>query len=143
MCNHMQYLAKVDEYRWVGVCEHGTVHLTWDNMVIFLGVSELRELGFELDVAIVEDNDFSKQIKILDEERFIQSEGFFDIWIGGYAVRLKPVDYLIFGSMISKALDSINFNMQLPPSSMAITVNAQIETGNEMFVETDLWFSKN
>ncbi|MEM8859274.1 MAG: hypothetical protein AAGD96_13185, partial [Chloroflexota bacterium] len=110
MCEHMHFLAQIDNFRWVAICEHGKIHLSWDHLVLFMTPGELDKLGVTLDVAITEDQRFRHHRDALQNDKIhwsVPEQGHFVVWIGHYAIQLSPVDYLLFGSMLSKALNNL------------------------------------
>lgn len=143
MCNRIQQLANVGQFRWVAICEHGNVRLSWDNTIIFLDPSTLKKLGYVLDLAIVEAANSKTLLPDAQQAQLEQTEGYFNIWIGRHAIQLKPVDYLVFGSLISQSLNSLNPQAKLPRCKTPISVEAKVKTVSDQFVEPSLCFSKN
>ena len=144
MCDHIHILSHIEQFRWIGICEHDKVHLSWDHLILFLNPSELNKLGAVLDVAITEDKRFKQHRYALENEDqhwSVPEKGHFDIWIGHYALRLAPVDYLLFGSMVSKALSS--FPAHIAVSPIAMKVEEKIERGVELSAKPDIKFSVN
>ena len=143
---NIQFISHLDQFRWVAVCEHGRIHLAWNNQILFLSPAELSKLGFVLDVAITEDARFQQYQWAVEpdtEHWSVPSKGVFDVWIGRYAIRLSPFDYLMFGSMISKALDEVPSYLIREQSSIRIHVEEKTDKGETAIKDTPIRFSKN
>lgn len=48
MCKHLTILAKASATRYVAQCEHGTVHLIWDNLSLRLPPSGFIKLAEQI-----------------------------------------------------------------------------------------------
>lgn len=144
MCEHIHILSYIENFRWIGICEHDKIHLSWDHLILFLNPNELNKLGMVLDIAITENERFKQHRYALEHEEMhwsVPEQGHFDVWIGRYALRLSPVDYLLFGSMVSKALS--DFPLQMGVSPIAMRVEEKIERGVALSVKPDIQFSMN
>ena len=147
MCEHMHYLSQIDRLRWIAICEHGTIHLSWDHLVLFITPRELVKLGMTLDVAITQDHRFNKHKETFENETqhwSVPEEGFFNIWVGRYALQLTPVDYLLFGSLVSRAINNLTSEMlDGRPCTVAMCVEEKIEPAISVSPTPEIRFSIN
>jgi len=108
MCNDIQFLAHLDNIRWIGICEHGTIHLYWDHVVLFLSPNELYKLGWSLDRNTVLQDAVMRQRPWWVEESS-QHQGVFTLWIANrYAIVFHTADFTLFGSMVCRALENLD-----------------------------------
>ena len=49
MCNKLTSLASSNDYRQIYRCEHGTIHLNWDLITIYLDEATLAQITHALD----------------------------------------------------------------------------------------------
>jgi hypothetical protein len=47
MCTQFTTLAESNDFRHVWLCEHGTIHLSWDLVTLYLNLSEFEHLAGE------------------------------------------------------------------------------------------------
>ncbi len=78
MCQHLTILAEYSSCRYVGQCEHGTVHLRWDHLTIHLQF-----------------NDFLLLYQVIQREAAQKSpsSGKMRLGIGSLIVELQAHDY--------------------------------------------------
>ncbi|MCA9983948.1 MAG: hypothetical protein KDE09_25050 [Anaerolineales bacterium] len=53
MCNEIRYLAELDHFRFLAICEHEMLHLGWDHAIFYLSpdaFNSLREMLAEIDL---------------------------------------------------------------------------------------------
>jgi len=146
-CEHMHYLSRINNFRWAAICEHGTIHLSWDHLMLFITPGELDKLGMTIDAAITHNQHFKKYREALEDETqhwSVPEKGFFNIWVGRYALRLAPVDYLLFGSMVNKATDNLMPEMLTGKSCLVeMWVEERIESKTKIQQASAFKFSQN
>ena len=52
MCNNIRYLAELDQFRFLAICEHEMLHLGWDHAIFYLSpdaFASLQEMLAEID----------------------------------------------------------------------------------------------
>ena len=134
MCDRIKVLANCDRYRWVGICEHGTIHLSWDHVMLFFYPCDLQKLAFVLDTAVIEQNHTAQQRRLYYQQTHqasAEQDGYFDLWIDKYAIRLMPVDYLLFGSLICQAITQLPETMIKKVSTTPISIEAKTDLGKK------------
>jgi hypothetical protein len=98
MCQYLNLLTKLEAHRYVGQCEHGTLHLAWDHVTMHLSRADFLRLADIL------------QTLPSDEELFIakappfslscDAHGGMYLWIGRTGLYLSLYDFLILSEMI-------------------------------------------
>ncbi|MEM9774892.1 MAG: hypothetical protein AAF902_09945 [Chloroflexota bacterium] len=110
-------------------------------------LGELDKLGVTLDQAITDDHRFKCHREALHDETLhwsVPEQGHFVVWIGHYAIRLSPVDYLLFGSMLSKALTNVMPEILSGQyCSVPMKVEEKIEPTVELNTVQEIKFSIN
>src|SRR5690606_1532696 len=83
-------------------CEHGTIHLTWDLMTIYLDDETFTALGQALDKGAA----LIKPGKVAHQHCYVfhREEGYYQVWVRNVALNLSPADFLIFAELAQVAL---------------------------------------
>jgi len=101
MCQHFTTLAMSNNYRQIMRCEHGTIHLSWDLITIYLDDKTFAVLTETLDKAAA----LFKPGKVQHNccHIFHREPGYFQIWVRNVALNLSPADFKIFGDLVRAA----------------------------------------
>ncbi len=148
MCNDIHFLARVDQMRWIGICEHDCIHLCWDHSVLFMHPNELSKLGWILDRNMVMQN-----ASAYNQRPWLRGTGhtnhqpdrLLTVWIANkYAIVFQPVDFLLFGSLVSHALDEIDPYYLTQLSSIPIVIEEKSHSSSVHYPSSySVQFSKN
>lgn len=101
MCEQLTILAKSSDYRYIGLCEHGTIHLFWHHSTLYLSVEE-----FERFVQFVSRGINAGRARRC-EGRYhlaLTANRYYQLWIGNAGLLLSAVDWLIFVDLGQVAL---------------------------------------
>ena len=109
MCDQISLLAAHDDYRFVGICEHGTLHVSWEHIIIYMTPEDFLSLDYCLDHAVTKGNFF-----LQDELNTAVM-----LWILNTAVLLKEEDFLILTDIVDQAASKL-------PRTLPRNPNAQI-----------------
>lgn len=98
MCNHFTLLAQQSEQRFIARCEHGTLHLNWDQVTVRLHPVDLLRAGYLLDQAQVHPEQDLFRAGTLGLVR--DDQGNVQFWMANSCLYLPPVDFAQFGEMV-------------------------------------------
>ncbi|MCK6629240.1 MAG: hypothetical protein L6R45_29195 [Anaerolineae bacterium] len=101
MCTQFTTLAESNDFRHILQCEHGTLHLSWDLVTLYLSASEFEHLLnlLERGTRLVEPAKISEPPCILS----YKAQGYFQLWIRNFALNLTPIDFLILVDLVRVA----------------------------------------
>ena len=102
MCDQIVVLARLDHRRWIGCCEHGTVHLTWDSVSVRLPLSKLRAIN----CAVQECAQVAQHYRIAgtgDVCVVYDQYDLYQVWCGGVGLCLAPADMQLFCQLLRAA----------------------------------------
>jgi hypothetical protein len=91
MCQEIQMLHEQSTERWLGICEHGTIHWRWDSLA-----SHLRREQFDALLGLLERPDAAGLCGVQFRP---QPDGSTELWIDRVGVRLEPEDLVAFGEL--------------------------------------------
>ena len=128
MCQHLTPLARSNDFRHIARCEHGTIHLTWDLMTVYLdddtftGLVQVLEKGASL----------TKPGKVHHESChvFHRELGYYQVWVRNIALNLSPADFLIFTDLAQVAL------AELPTVKRQLSTPAAVNDPNPLLQGT-------
>lgn len=102
---HFTILAQRDSYRYVALCEHGTIHLIWGNVTLRWRPDDFAEVVCLLDKGV----DSARGTKIGEGHNCLihVSQGFFQLVLGSAALFLAPEDFLLLVDMARMALHQL------------------------------------
>lgn len=101
MCTQFTILAESNDFRHILQCEHGTLHLTWDLVTLYLSTSAFERL-FKL---LERGTQLAEPAKI-NEPPYILSykaQGYFQVWVRSFALNLTPIEFLILVDLVRVA----------------------------------------
>ncbi|MEM7331142.1 MAG: hypothetical protein AAF490_03550 [Chloroflexota bacterium] len=104
MCNVLHLLEEIDDYRFVAICEHGTIHISWNRSVIFLGQDEMLSLEACLDEAIAMGGELEPHTSRPFDDAI---NGRYVIWIYDFAHRMDIEEFMLFTDLINRASQKI------------------------------------
>lgn len=102
MCTQFTTLAESSDFRHILQCEHGTIHLTWDLVTLYLNFDEFDRLA-----ALLEQGTRMNEPSRLTEAPCMlvyKEQGYYQLWIRNLAVNLTPIDFLILVDLVRGAL---------------------------------------
>lgn len=78
MCQHLEVVAQISEYQYLGCCEHGSIHLVW-----YYGTFHLRPDDFRRVANLLEQS-AAHWVELRGENCGLvrQRNGCFQLWIG-------------------------------------------------------------
>ena len=109
MCYEFTLLTQYDEARYVGICEHLTIHLAWDRITLYLRPDEFASLDVCLDEATI---DHANNNLFL--ERFGQLDDLTPVcllWVFETAVSLNASEFLVLADLVAQGVQ------KLPPDT--------------------------
>lgn len=99
MCNYLTPLAYLNDERFINICEHGTVHFSWDLVVMFMRTTDLAYIQYALEHTSVplpsHTNNQDSALTVV-------------FWYRQYAIRLQPFDFLRLRAMVHCANKEID-----------------------------------
>lgn len=132
MCNELMLLSEFDDYRCIAICEHDTIHLSWDHTTVYLRPEELLSLDLCLDQAIVAGPEgIFKQNMQVDTRQ----DAACLLWVFDVALRLSADNFLILTELVSQAAQKM-------PASIARRRNPDIHLKGWLPFQT-VRFGKN
>ncbi len=105
MCQHIVTLAHSNDYRQIGRCEHGTIHLNWDWATIYLDDEIFGDLIEALDKAVLLHEPSRVQHKHCHV--FFKKKGYFQVWIRNMSINLSSADFMIFAELARTAYSEL------------------------------------
>lgn len=102
MCTQFTTLAESNNFRYILQCEHGTIHLSWDLVTLYLNLSEFEHLVglLERGTRLAEPSKISESSCILSYKK----EGYYQLWVRNIAINLTPIDFLILVDLVRVVL---------------------------------------
>lgn len=102
MCTQFTTLAESNSFRHILQCEHGTIHLSWDLVTLYLNFSEFEHLAdlLERGVHLIETSKITQPPCILS----YNEQGYYQVWIRNIVINLMPIDFLILVDLVRVAL---------------------------------------
>lgn len=97
MCQHFMQIALLDDYRFVGQCEHATVSLTWWQSTWHMQPDDFLKLFHLLEVGEGQNDCFVIE---RDEEKSL-------LWYGDACFVLRGEKVIEFKSLIARAVPLI------------------------------------
>jgi len=106
MCTDFTTLAESNDYRHILQCEHGTIHLTWDLVTMYLNFIEFEQLIGLLDRGV----QLTGPSKIGEPNCVLvyKEQGFYQLWLRNVGINLTPVDFLILVDMARAAFKEVH-----------------------------------
>lgn len=106
MCDDYTLLTEYDKSRFLGICEHETIHLAWDHATIYFSPEEFMSLGACLDKAITDGNgNFSiEQVNFMDDLKPVCQ-----LWVFNLSLALSTRDFLILTDLVGQAAKSLSY----------------------------------
>ncbi len=104
MCTQFTSLAESNDFRHILQCEHGTIHLTWDLVTLYLNWPE-----FEHMVSLLEQGTrMAEPSKLIEAPCMLvyKKEGVYQLWIRNVAVNLTPLEFLILVDLVRVAFQT-------------------------------------
>ncbi|HEY4034375.1 MAG TPA: hypothetical protein VGL94_10470 [Ktedonobacteraceae bacterium] len=98
MCQYLNLLTKLEAHRYVGQCEHGTLHLAWDHVTMHLSRADFLRLADILQTLPSDEESFIA--KAASFSLSCDSHGGMYLWIGRTGLYLSLYDFLILSEMI-------------------------------------------
>lgn len=102
MCDHCTTLARLDHRRWIGCCEHGTVHLAWDRVLVRLPLQKLQQTA----QALCECAQVARHFRIAASAEIcvvFDEHDYYQVWVSGVGFCLAPHEFHSFCQLISSA----------------------------------------
>ena len=106
MCNQVTLLVAHDDHRFIGICEHGTLHISWGHIIIYMKPEDFLSLDYCLNRAIVEN-------RLFVENKIGKAAM---LWIFNTAVLLKEEDFLIICSMVALSAKRLTVHVPRHPN---------------------------
>lgn len=102
MCIQFTTLAESNSFRHILQCEHGTIHLSWDMVTLYINSSEFEHLAdlLERGVHLTETSKITESPCILSYKK----EGYYQLWVRNIALNLDPIDFLLLVDLVRVAL---------------------------------------
>lgn len=102
MCTQFTTLAESNDFRHILQCEHGTIHLSWDLVTLYLNLSEFEHLAnlLERGTCLAESSKITESPCILSYKK----EGYYQVWVRNIALNLTPADFLLLVDLVRVAL---------------------------------------
>lgn len=102
MCNNLELLAKFDEYRFIAICEHGTVHIGWDHFTLYLRPEEFVSLDVSLSQSF-----FSSARQLETVENPFEDEPICFVSIFDIMLRLNEASYLVLTDLVHRSVQKL------------------------------------
>ena len=102
MCQHLTYLVYDNEYRFIAMCEHGTVHLTWQRGTVHLSSQLLLQLADFLPQAQQTVNR-EPYCMVGHNVLALDSRGGYQAWLCGVGFYLAEKDLMNLMRMVQDA----------------------------------------
>jgi hypothetical protein len=102
MCTQFTTLVESNDFRRILQCEHGTIHLAWDLVTLYLNLNEFERLAglLERGTRLTEPSKITESSCILSYKK----EGYYQLWVRNIAINLTPIDFLILVDMVRVVL---------------------------------------
>jgi len=102
MCQHLTYLVYDNEYRFIAMCEHGTIHVTWQRGTVHLSSQLLLQLADFLPQA--QQTVSREQCCVVGQNVLaLDSRGGYQAWFYGVGFYLVERDLVNLTRMIADA----------------------------------------
>ena len=92
MCNEIRYLAEIDHFRFLAICEHEMLHLGWDHAIFYLSPDTFNSLCDMLAEIDLSGHDVAG------------SGGFYWLHLYDFALQLSPKDLGDLARLIRAAI---------------------------------------
>ena len=125
MCNNIILLAEHDEHRLVCICEHGTIHFSWDHLTLYLRGEDYLSLDHCLDRALL--NHKYGQMDMEDEMAMNAPSCL--LWVFDIALKLSFADLIIMAELVYQG-------SQCLPSTIPRHQNEEIKVADWPFSHT-------
>lgn len=102
MCDQTTILARVDKHRFITCCEHGIVHIVWNNVSLRFNLDEMGSLVRMVEEAAqlaLQYRIAGKKVVHIVHDQHDQ----FQVWITGCGLYLSPEEFRSFVGMMTKA----------------------------------------
>lgn len=100
MCNHIRIIARTDDHtRYIARCEHGSLHVVWNNADYLLnrqGLDEFRE--------ILDNADAAQQMRELMTGGADADLKMIEIWFQDAGLRVRVQDLETMRELVNEAL---------------------------------------
>ena len=106
MCQQATILATSDDSRQIWRCEHGTVHLNWEQVTVRLRSNDFRRMVRLLEEGVTELN-FNK---ICDGNLVLvpQENGYHQLWCGNMMLLLDSLAFLQLVQLVRAAAEQLD-----------------------------------
>ena len=106
-CHQFKLLVQSDGFRFAGYCEHDTVHIAWDCLMLHLRTHDFRRVVRLLEEGVTELN-----FRVIRDGNHCalvpQENGFYQLWCGDIMLLLDSMDFLNFVDLARTAARQIN-----------------------------------
>lgn len=119
MCHELIMLAELDERRYIGQCEHGTIHVGWDLVTLHFTRSHFLELAKALQYPFPHDEEILAQTSWFRLTRGKRKH--LSLRIGQAELHLLPQDFLFLSQMMLRSCALIE-TRQPPNASVSLTL---------------------
>lgn len=108
MCTQFTTLVESNDFRHILQCEHGTIHLNWDLVTLYLNLSEFEHLAglLERGIRLAEPSKITESPCML----VYKEHGYYQLWVRNIAINLTPIDFLILVDVVRAALWTVHEN---------------------------------
>ncbi|MCQ3978189.1 MAG: hypothetical protein DPW09_32590 [Anaerolineae bacterium] len=140
MCTQFTTLAESNDFRRILQCEHGTIHLAWDLVTLYLNLSEFERLAglLERGTRLAEPSKITESSCILSYKK----EGHYQLWVRNIAINLTPIDFLILVDMVRVAWQAASNQQVVGPTRPPDREQPRIFR-RTVAASANLWFSVN
>jgi len=115
MCNHITFLARSNDWRYVAQCEHGTIHLNWDRKTLHIQLKDYLRL-----VRFIEKASQEYEGEVNDGYNYLRQNntGYFELWLFGMGLLLGPRDFQILVSIVREAAGQLQNRAESRPEQL-------------------------
>ncbi len=121
MCNKLTPLASSNDYRQIFRCEHGTIHLNWDLVTMYLDEPTLGQLlrVLEMGQSLTDPGHVQDGVCFV----FYHKKDYFQIWIRNAAINVSPAEFKILTDLVQTASQNLQNSPRSAPKKLDDEIN--------------------
>lgn len=121
---HFTLLAKHNDYRYITVCEHGTVHVNWGNATLRMPPAAFARISRVLEQAAADPNNIEERC----EGRLCLLQGrngAYQLLVGDTGLYLNATELLVLIDLVQAAIDTLTggeapYTLEAPQDERAL-----------------------